>query len=156
MSVPINEDLKQALNDPKTIRTLATIGKDGAPHIAFKQSLRLRTDGNLEYDELIETSHSNKNLVYSLWFGKTVSICLLSPDQRSFHIVGRPLKVVIAGREFRSHYVAVLNDQSKADLSGVWILEPISVYEQSFNKRKIEEEEAHPLLRHLDRLVVRA
>lgn len=152
MTVQINEDIRQMLDDPATIRTLATIGKDGAPHVAFKQSLRLRTDGNFEYDELIETSQSNKNLVYSLWFDKTVSIGLLCPDQRSFHVVGRPLKVLIAGREFRSHYETVRKKQTNADLSGVWIIEPVAVYEQSFEKRRIEEEVAHPLLGHLDRL----
>ncbi|TQI68529.1 hypothetical protein [Clostridium sp. KNHs216] len=154
MSVILSEEIRRALADPGTVRAVSTVGKDGDPHIAFKQSLRLRRDGNLEYDEGIETSQTNKNLVYSIWFGKTVSISLFTPDRRSYNIVGRPLRVLIAGREFRTHYTAAREERGDIDLAAVWVIEPVATCEQSFDKRRVEEEAAHPLLQHLDRLTV--
>jgi hypothetical protein len=150
----LSEDIGRLLADDKTIAALATTGSDGAVHVSYKTSFRLRKDGNLEYDEAIETSQTNKNLVYSIWFGKTLSINVLSEDRRSFLITGRPVRAVISGREFRDHYIAIRERLGDVDLSAVWIIEPISVSEKSFEKRRSEEENAHPLLRHLDRLVV--
>ncbi|MDR3254010.1 MAG: hypothetical protein LBT31_00390 [Synergistaceae bacterium] len=150
----LNEDFGQILADPETIAALATTGSDGSVHVAFKGSFCLREDGNLEYDEVIEASQTNKNLVYSIWFGKTVSISFLAKDHRSFLVIGRPVRALVSGREFREHYVAIRGRLGDVDLSTVWIIEPVSVCEQSFEKRRTEEENAHPLFRHLDRLAV--
>jgi hypothetical protein len=155
MGAVLDEDIGLLLRDPETIAALATTGSDGAVHVAFKDSFSVNEDGNLEYDEVIETSQTNKNLVYSIWFEKTVSISILAKDRRSYLITGRPVHAHIAGRHFREHYTALREKLGDVDLSTVWVIEPISVQEQSFEKRRTEEEEAHPLLRHLDRLAVK-
>jgi hypothetical protein len=150
----LNEDISRVLADPETIVALGTTGADGSVHVAFKGSFKIREDGNLEYDEVMESSLTNKNLVYSIWFGKTVSISILAGDRRSYHVLGKPVRALISGREFSERYGAVRKKLGDVDLSAVWIIEPVSAREQSFEKRRAEEEEAHPLLRHLDRLVV--
>jgi hypothetical protein len=152
MSAILNDDIKQILADSGTIAALATTGRDGLVHVAFKQSFSYREDGNLEYDEMIETSQTNQNLVYSIWFGKTVSISVLARSNRSYFITGRPVRAIISGREFREHYIAIREKLGDVDLSAVWVIEPISMQEQSLEKRRLEEEQSHPLLRHLDRL----
>ncbi|MDR3280908.1 MAG: pyridoxamine 5'-phosphate oxidase family protein [Synergistaceae bacterium] len=154
MGATLNEELREMLADSGTIAALATTGSDGAVHVAFKESFNCRDDGYIEYDEVMDTSQTNKNLVHSIWFGKTISISVLSKDRRSYVITGRPVRAVISGREFREHYISIRKRLGDVDLSTVWIIDPISVREQSFDKRREEEEDAHPLLRHLDRLTV--
>jgi hypothetical protein len=150
----LDEEIKKIISCPDTIISLATAGADGSVHSAFKNSFRARGDGNLEYDEVIETSRTNGNLVYSIWFGKTVSISALAKNLRAFLITGRPVRAIISGREFRERYVAIREKLGDVDLAATWVIEPLSVAEQTFEKRRAEEEEAHPLLRHLDRLIV--
>jgi len=154
MGAILSEEIGRTLGDRETIVALATVGSDGAAHVAYKDSFRYRGDGNIEYDEIIETSQTNKNLVYSIWFEKTVSLSILTKDRRSYLIKGRPVQAVISGRKFREHYTSIRERLGDVDLSAVWVIEPISVQEQSLGKRRAEEESAHPLLRHLDRLAV--
>ncbi|MDR3230476.1 MAG: hypothetical protein LBT65_03480 [Synergistaceae bacterium] len=148
----LSADVKRALDDPETVRVVSNTDPDGVPHLAFKDSLRLREDGNLEYEEIIESSDFNKNMTYSIWFDRSVAIVLLTKDRRSFLIKGRVSRAIISGREFRDHYVAVRQRLGDVDLSTVWVIEPAFEREETLEKRRVEEEGAHPLLRHIDRL----
>jgi hypothetical protein len=150
----LNDEIKRGLAEGGFTAVLATVGKDGAVHSSFKNTFKLREDGNLVFDEIIETSQTNRNLVYSIWFKKTVSISMLYGNGRCWHITGRPIYAIVAGKEFSSHYTAIRKDLGDVDLSTVWVIEPLEFYEQSLEKRRLEEEAAHPLLKHLDRLTV--
>jgi hypothetical protein len=141
-----------ALVDPDTVKVLTGIDVDGIPHAAFKDSLRIRPDGYLEYDEIIESSDMNKVFVNAIWFGRTVSILLLTGARRSFLIRGKVYRAIIAGREFKERYLAIRERLGDVDLSTSWVIEPIFEREDTLEKRRIEEEERHPLLRHVDRL----
>ena len=153
MAVKLNAQIVSALSDPETVKVLAGTDVTGVPHVAFKDSLRLRGDGNLEYDEIIESSDTNKSMVASIWFGKTVAVALLTRDRRSFLIKGKAARAIISGQEFRERYTAVRKQLGDVDLSTVWVIEPLFEREDTLEKRRLEEEEAHPLLRHVDRLV---
>jgi hypothetical protein len=142
-----------ALNNPQTVKVLATVDSNGVPHSAFKDSLRLRNDGLLEYNEIIETSHTNRNMVRAIWFGNEVSISLLTPDKKSYLIKGAPKATLISGREYRKRYEAHQNLHPDSDMGAVWLIEPSSIEETTLEKRRLEEDESHPLLRHLDRLI---
>jgi hypothetical protein len=108
----------------------------------------------LEYDEIIETSKTNQNVLRALWFGGTVSALLLTPDQRSYLIICRPSRTHISGRVYRERYQAARASGPDTDLAAVWVLKPLSFLETSLEKRRLEEEARHPLLKHLDRLTV--
>lgn len=153
MAAKITEEVKKILNSENSIKVLATVDKEGIPHVAFKNSIHVNEDGYIEYLELIESSRTNKNMVYSIWFGKTVIINVLE-GKRSFLIRGIPYRSIIAGREFEKAYCRVQEKKGKIDLGAVWLIEPIEIIEETFEKRRVEEEEAHPILKHLDRLVV--
>lgn len=150
MAIEISQHVKDVINNPDTLKVLATVNKDGVPHVVFKGSLFLADDGLLEYNEIIESSQTNKNLVYSLWFNKTVSINVLL-GKESFQIKGKVDRALIAGREFEKRYNEVLEKRNN-ELSTVWRIIPEEVKEQSFTKRRDEELAAHPILQHLDRL----
>jgi hypothetical protein len=154
MAVELNDDIKALLQEKDTIKAIASVDREGNPHVTYKDSLHINKDGNLEFYELIETSQTNKNFVSSIWFNHKVAINILGRDKRSYQIKGTPYKAIIAGREFQRHYDLVQEQFGDIDLSTVWVIEPEEVIEESFEKRRLEEEKAHPLLGHLDRWVV--
>lgn len=156
MALKLTQELKDIINDPNSKKVLATIDRDGNPHVVFKGSLHVNEAGYLEYFEFIESSQTNKNMVHSIWFHKTVAINILN-GSKSYQIKGIPYRAIIAGREFEEAYHKVQEKygDEKVDLSTVWLIEPAEVFEESFEKRRKEEEEAHPILRHLDLLIVK-
>ena len=141
------------MSDENTVKVLASADERGIPHLAFKSSLRLRNDSFIEYREYIESSATNRNMTRSIWFGIPVSVALLTPDKRSFLIRGRVARAIIAGHEFRRHYEDVRRRPGDFDLSTVWLIDPEYERENTLARRKAEEERAHPLLVHVDRLL---
>ncbi len=154
MAVELGDDIKALLQEKDTIKAVASVDRDGNPHVTYKGSLHINGDGNLEFYELIESSQTNKNFVSSIWFKHKVAINILGKDKRSYQIKGTPYKAIIAGREFQKHYNLLQAQFDNIDLSTIWVIEPEEVIEESFEKRRQEEEKAHPLLGHLDRWVV--
>lgn len=154
MAVELTDEVRNILKDPDSKKVLATIDREGNPHVTFKGSICANEAGYLEYYELIESSRTNKNMVHSIWFHKTVAVSVLNGDT-SYQIKGIPYRAIIAGREFEDAYKRVreIYGSRKVDLSTVWLIEPVEVVEESFEKRRREEEAAHPILRHLDLLI---
>ena len=130
MTVTLDQDVIDLLNDPATVKVLATVDGDGAPHAAIKRSLHLAGDGKLHFRELIESSATNRNLVRALWFDRAVSILLYAPDGRSVLIKGRPVKTHITGPLFQRHYQEVRARLGDVDLAAVWVIVPVSVSDQ--------------------------
>ncbi|MBR1866854.1 MAG: pyridoxamine 5'-phosphate oxidase family protein [Lachnospiraceae bacterium] len=151
MAVEISRELQEILNDPQSIKVLATTDPEGRPHVVFKGSLHVNEDGYLEYLEFIESSQTNKNMVHSIWFHKTVAINV-KHEKQSFQIEAVPYRALIAGKEFEKRYNQVRREKG-IDLSTVWLMEPLEIVEETFEKRRLEEEKAHPILKHLDLLV---
>lgn len=153
MAVELQREVIELLNRPDSIKVLATTDKEGNPHVVFKGSIRAEENGYITYYELIETSQTNKNMVNSIWFNRQVAVNVFG-NGVSYQIKGIPYRAIIAGQEFEEAYKRVRARSEDGDLSAVWLIEPQQVIEESFRKRKAEEEEAHPILKHLDRLVV--
>jgi hypothetical protein len=153
MIVMLNEEIRAALTAPDTVKVVAGIDARGKPHVAFKNSLRPRPDGAIEYDEIIESSDMNKVLTNAIWFDKSIAVSLLTKSGRSFLIRGKVVKAIVSGHEFRERYTAVRERLGDVDLSTVWVIAPEFAREDTLEKRRVEEEAAHPLLRHVDRLV---
>src|SRR6266540_2037257 len=107
MAVQLGQEIIELLTDKETIKVLATTDQNGVPHVVLKQTFQLGEDGNLLYLELLESSRTNKNLVRSIWFKRKVAIALKGKNGQSFQIVGKPLKVVVAGPVFQEHYVKI-------------------------------------------------
>lgn len=152
--IQLSQEVIDIIHSQDTIAAIATIDKNGIPHVTYKDSFSVTEKGELEFLEIIETSVTNKNLTYHLWFDKLVTINFLSSDKKSFLIEGKVERAIISGKEFEERYVALREKWGDIDLATVWRIEPIYFTNNSFEKRRTEEEIAHPLLRHLDRLVV--
>lgn len=152
MSITLTRDIIDLLNDRDTIKVLATVNARGEPHAVFKQSLHVGEDGLIHSLELIETSHTAKNLVGSIWFERKLSILLRGADNRSVQIKGRVHQYQISGALFEKHYLAARERLGDVDLAGVWVIEPEEVIEQGLQARRGEEETQHPGFIHLDRI----
>lgn len=152
MAAQLTTEIIELLNDRDSTKVLATLDSDGFPHAVVKQSLQPAQDGNILYLELIESSRTNKNLVRSIWFNQKVAITLIGRDGRSYQIKGAPVKTHITGPLFQEQYSAVRQRLGDVDLAAVWVIEPQEIIDETFGKRKAEEEAAHPLFQHLDRL----
>ena len=51
--IKIQDDIKQIINSRESLKALATIGKDGKPHLVFKGSISINDEGFIVYDEVI-------------------------------------------------------------------------------------------------------
>ncbi|MGN0642059.1 MAG: hypothetical protein ACI4JJ_02830 [Huintestinicola sp.] len=153
MSIKLSIEAKNALADKDTIKALATVDKNGDPHVVFKGSLHLTNDGLIEFYEILESSQTNSNLVGSIWFGRTAAINLLTADKKSYQIKAKPVKSIASGHYFEAAYVKLRESKGDIDLGAIWQLEPIEEKEQTFAARIAEDEAAYPLLKHLDRIL---
>lgn len=152
MAATLSNEIRELFADSASIKVLATLDEVGFPHVVVKQSLQVGEDGNLLYLELLESSRTNKNLVRSIWYDQKVAIAVKGAGGQSYQIKGRPVKTHITGPLFQKHYAAVRQRLGDVDLAAVWVIEPDEVVNENFDARKAEEETAHPLFRHLDRL----
>ncbi len=152
MAVQLTSEVIDLLNNHGSIKVLSTLDEKGFPHVAAKESLLAGDDGNIHYLEFLESSQTNKNLVRSIWFDKKVAIAVWGKDGESYQIKGAPVKTHITGPLFLKHYAAVREKYGDVDLAAVWVIEPEEIIDESFATRRAEEEAAHPVFLHLDRI----
>lgn len=148
----LSNKIIEILKQPETLKSIATVSREGIPHVAYKGTLRAFEDTLIYYD-LIQSSQTNKNLVHAIWFEKKVAINLLSKDRRSFLIIGTPEKCVTCGKEFEQVYEQIRSGRGDVDLNAIWYIKPESIKEQTFAVRFREEEEKYPVIKHIDRLL---
>jgi uncharacterized protein len=153
MATKLNKEIIALFGSDDSTKVLATVNDQGYPHAAAKPFIRVDDDGNLLYLELVESSRTQKNLVRSIWFDQKVSISVSDQNGQSWQIKGKPVKTLITGPVFLHHYRDVRRLLGDVDLSAVWVIEPEEVINENISARHLEEELAHPLFRHLDRLV---
>jgi hypothetical protein len=152
MGILLSEKIINLLKDPLTVKAVASKDKNGELHLVYKGSVSFALGGNLQIYELNETSQSNKNFTYSLWFKQKISINILGQDRSSFQILGIPVKAIISGREFEEAYVSLQKRFGKeTDLSTIWIVEPVEMYEETYSLQRQLNTEKYPLVGHLDR-----
>lgn len=145
--------MKEIINDPETCKVVATVNKDGEVHAVFKDNVFANDDDQIILCEIIESSITNKNLVNSIWFEKKVCFNFLTPGRESYLILCRPIRVAISGKEFQYYYRQIKDVYGDIDLSGVWIFQVTEIKKESLKERWIEEQECHPIVKHLDRIL---
>jgi hypothetical protein len=153
MATKLNKEIIALLGSDDSTKVLATVNEQGYPHAAAKPYILVDDDGNLLYLELVESSLTQKNLVRSIWFDQKVSISVSGKNGQSWQIKGKPVKTLITGPVFLHHYQDVRQRLGDVGLSAVWVIEPEEVINENILVRHAEEELAHPVFRHLDRLV---
>lgn len=153
MTAILTPDIIALLDDETTIKILATVSADGAPHATEQPSLH-HSGGAIHYLELLETSETNRNLVHNIWFGGAVAIALIGSNGCRFQIKGRPVKLHITGTLFLSHYERLRETHPDTGLAGVWVIEADEIIDEDFALKKTREEALHPDFVHLDRIAL--
>lgn len=148
----LTQHIIDLLRDKKSIKALATVDRNGEVHLVYKGSITVTEDQTkIELTELLETSQTQKNLTGSIWFNKKVAINVLGKDGTSYEIKGIPERYIIAGPAFEARYKEIRTRDPESDLSGIWIINPVSVREETYSVRLREEKENYPIIGHLDR-----
>jgi hypothetical protein len=154
MSIKQTAYLRELLDDPATVGTIATLDESGAPHAVPSPFLRLAADGRLVHLELLETSTTHRNLLRSIWFERPVTVTLSGKEGRVIVVKGRVHKAHVSGPLFSNYYREVRKQQCDADLAAVWLIDAREIIDETYALRKAREEELHPFFMHLDRLAV--
>lgn len=152
MSIKLSNEIIEIINNPKTKKVIATISKEGIPHVTYKGSLKVNEDGNLEFLELIESSITNRNMVNSIWYNKKVAINVLGEEGQNYSIIGSVQKCIISGKEFQKRYEEVISKSPEADLSSIWIITPEKIRDENIKVRLEEAKKENPLQLHLDKI----
>jgi hypothetical protein len=148
----LSDKLIGEINDNQTLKFVTAVDKTGLPHSAYKGSLHINEDGYIEFYDLLESSKINSNLVYAIWFNKKVTVNILTKDKQSYEIVGTPAQSITTGKRFEAVYTKLKHERN-SDLNAIWLIKPEEVRNETFSVRKSEQEEKHPLLKHLDRVL---
>lgn len=153
MAEKLNDDVKKILTDPATVAVISAVGKDGNPYSQVPHKIGLWEDGRISVHQLLEKSPLQKNLVYSLWFDKRVSLLLAAKDGSSYHLYLKPYQALVAGRDFTREYQQVLAEFGEdADLSTVWLFDVESAVSASYADEQAAEKKDHPYLYHMDHI----
>ncbi|MCR5724345.1 MAG: hypothetical protein K6G80_04570 [Treponema sp.] len=154
MAEKLTDELKHILTAPDTLAVISAVGKDGNPYSQVPHKIGLWEDGRISVHQLLEKSLLQKNLVYSLWFDRQVSLVLAAKDGSSYHLYLKPYQALVAGREFTREYQQVLSEFGPdSDLSTVWLFDVEAVASASYRDERAKEREEHPYLYHLDHIV---
>ena len=139
--VLVPKELTNVSRDPETIKVLATLDEEGNPHVVFKASLTILDDGTIAYLEMIETSHTQKNVLRSYNFKNPVAINITNVKQNiSYQIKGRPRKFVVYGPIWEQFLDQIWSVMPDVDPAGVWLIEPVEILNESFLARREEED----------------
>lgn len=152
MAVKIEKKIADAVNNPESIKVLASTDRHGNINVVAKGSISVTEDGRIKYWELLESSQTNKNVTFALWFNKEIAINVITTDKRSYQIKGIPRVNLNAGHEYEENYIKAQEKNKDNDLAAVYYIEPIEIIEETYSKRLDEETKKHPLYIHLDRL----
>lgn len=149
----LNAEVKNLLKKENTIKILATINDDNQIHVVAKDSIK-EHNGNIIYLEYLESSTANKNMIYSMWFKKTVTILILGEDKNAYQIKAVPIKCIVSGPVFQKYYTEVIEKPDHLDLASVWILEPRKTTNETLSVRQKEESNERPYFKHLDKIAL--
>ena len=100
----LNEELKNLIENKNSIKVVSTQDKEGVINSAPKGSLQISADDELTYVEVLESSKSYSNVVYSIWFDKKVSVLVVGENKEAYLIHGHVKKILTCGREYEEYY----------------------------------------------------
>lgn len=153
MGLKLSKELKEAMENKVQYKTIVTIGKEGKLQAQKVHTLYVTETETLLYPEYLESSQTNKNLIYSLWFNQEVVFLIEDAEASTYEVRGIPRNAIIEGAYFEEEYrkVQAVFD-GRFDLSTIWEIEIISVKDITLEKCARKEQEAYPMIQHLDRI----
>lgn len=153
MEIKIEDKLRKVLENERLIRVLISNGKEGKIHGSRIYRLKVLDNSRILYYEYLESSLTNKNLIYSLWFNKEIEIFAEDEAFHNYAIRGIPRKAIIEGSFFEAEYRKVQEEfNGQIDLSTIWEIEITNVEKSDLLELSKREQEMYPMIQHLDRI----
>ena len=149
----INEELKSLIENKNSIKVVSSQDRNGEINSAPKGSLQISADNELTYVEVLESSKSYSNAVYSIWFDKNVSVLVIGEDKESFLIHGRIKKILTCGREYEEYY-SKYQEAKGFDIAAVVKIKAEDVLDLNLAKGIERQKKEHPFFSHYDSLAV--
>jgi len=156
----IPKEIKDLINDPKSIKVVVTKDEDAVPHAVIKGSLMVLDDGRLAFVELVNYSRTYRNimrLMNSDEKKRLVSILVYRPDDMScYQIKGEPIRIENEGPIFDMFLDIIWGIMPDADPVLVCVIEPTELMNEGYEARLEEEERrTFPLSSQWNRYVIR-
>jgi hypothetical protein len=145
MGIALPPAVKSALMDPRCVKILSTVNKNGDTHLSFKSSFRIRPDDDLECDEFYEYSLNNQNMFYAIWCDKIVVLNIHTYDRRSYKLIVRPRRALVLGDDFFEQLRLCRELGYLTEFETLWVIEPLSVIELVKETSENEEVEEEPV-----------
>ena len=143
--VRLTQEIIECLNDPETIKTLSTTDESGNPETVFEDTLKALDDQSLAYLEMVETSNTYKNMLRNYWQKKQVSITVYNKNRGiSYQIKGEPYRWVMDEPLWDQFLYEAWKKVPDADPSGVWIIRPKEIIDESYEAKRQSETERRP------------
>ena len=139
------EEVMSLLNDPKSIKVVATRDEEGVPHVVFKGSLRAVDDKTIGFVELIDGSRTMRNILklMNLDIGKKIiSVNVLNPENGvSYQIKGEPVRLEVIWPPWDEFLDMIWKWDREANPVGVWLIKVREVLNQTYKVRLEEEDQ---------------
>ena len=149
----ISNELKKLIEKKNSIKVVSSQDKEGVINSAPKGSLQVSADDELTYVEVLESSKSYSNAVYSIWFDKKVTVLVIGEDKESFLIHGCIKKILTCGREYEAYY-SKYQEAKGFDIAAVVKIKVEDVQDLNLAKGIERQKKEHPFFSHYDSLAV--
>ena len=149
----LNEELKSLIENKNSIKVVSTQDKEGVINSAPKGSLQISADDELTYVEILESSKSYSNIVYSIWFDKKVSVLVVGENKETYLIHGHVKKILTCGREYEEYY-RKYQEARGFDIAAAVKLTVEDVQDLNLAKGIEKQKKEHPFFSHYDSLAV--
>lgn len=149
----ISEELRKLIESKESLKIVSTQNREGIINSAPKGSLEISGEGELTYVEVLESSSSYRNVIYSIWFDKEVSVLVIGENKETYLIHGLVKKVLTSGREYESYYRR-WKEARGFDIAAVVRLTVKEVKDLNLSKGIARQKEEHPFFQHYDSIAI--
>ena len=149
----INEELRRLIEDRESIKVVSSINREGIINSAPKGSLEISGKDELTYVEILESSKSYRNIVYSIWFDKKISILIVGKDRESYQIQGSVKKILTCGTEYEEYYRKYQGARG-FDIAAVVKIKIEDINDLNLVKGIEKQKKEHPFFSHYDSISI--
>jgi len=127
--VKMPKNVVDLLNDPKASKVIATVGNDGNPHAIMVGSINAPAEDKIAVGVIL-MEHTNRNIEEMKSRGQKVAV-LVGKEMESYQIKANITDYQTSGPIFEAMKTHI--EKLGLKLKGVWLLEPVEVWNQSAN-----------------------
>ena len=146
----ISQALKELIADKETLKIVSNQNADGIINSTPKGSLEVTGENELTYVEILESSRSYKNSVYSIWFDKPVSVLIIGKNRETWLLQGKIQRILTCGSAFEEYYRCY--KKRDFDIAAAVRIDVTEIRELKLSDLIAKQKEEHPFFSHYDSL----